>query len=59
MLIVFLPDRLTSSNVLGKLAICDLNNWVIQELLLADLAKIQYTHDDEGPYSHINLDQRR
>ena len=25
----------------------DLNNWVIQELLLADLAKTQYTRDDE------------
>ena len=41
---------LTNSNVLGKLAIRDLNNWVIQELLLADLAKTQYTRDDEGPY---------
>ena len=37
----------------------DLNNWVIQELLLADLAKTQYTRDDEGPYSRINLDQHR
>ena len=33
--------------------------WVIQELLLADLAKTQYTRDDEGPYSRINLDQHR
>ena len=49
----------TNSNVLGKLAIRDLNNWVIQELLLADLAKKQYTRDDEGPYSRINLDQHR
>ena len=30
--------KLTNSNVLGKLAICDLKNWVIQELLLVDLA---------------------
>ena len=37
----------------------DVNNWVIQELLLADLAKTQYTCDDEGPYSRINLDQHR
>ena len=50
---------LTNSNVLGKLAIRDLNNWVIQELLLADLAKTQYTRDDEGPHSCINLDQQR
>ena len=41
------------------LAIRDLNNWVIQELLLGDLTKTQYTRDDEGPYSHINLDQHR
>ena len=47
---------LTNSKVLGKLAIRDLNNWVIQELLLADLEKTQYTRDDEGPYSRINLD---
>ena len=46
-------------NVLGKLAIRDLNDWVIQELLLANLAKTQYTRDDEGPYSRINLDQHR
>ena len=45
------------SNVLGKLAIGDFNNWVIQELLLADLEKTRYTRDDEGPYSRINLDQ--
>ena len=44
---------LTNSNVLGKL-----NIWEIQELLLADLAKTQYTRDDERPYSRINLDQR-
>ena len=45
---------LTNSNVLGKL-----NIWKIQELLLADLAKTQYTRDDEiRPYSRINLDQR-
>ena len=36
-----------------------LNNWVIQQLLLADLGKTQYTRDDEGPYSRINLDQHR
>ena len=58
MLIVFLPN-LTNSNVLGKLAIRDLNNWVIQELLLADLVKTQYTREDEGPYSCINLNQHR
>ena len=34
-------------------------HWVIQELLLTDLAKTQYTRDDEGPYSRINLDQHR
>ena len=50
------PEQ-TNSNILGKLAIRDLNNWVIQELLLVDLAKTQYTRDDEGPYSPINLDQ--
>ena len=43
-------------NVLGKLALRDLNNWVIQELILVDLANIQCTRDDEGPYSRINLD---
>ena len=37
----------------------DLNNWVIQELLFADLAKTQYTRDDQGPYFCINLDQHR
>ena len=35
MLIVFLLNY--NSNVLGKLAIRDLNNWVIQELLLVNL----------------------
>ena len=30
-----------------------LNNWVIQELLLADFVKTQYTCDDEEPYSRI------
>ena len=44
------------SNVLGKLAVPDLNNWVIQELLLADFAKTQYRRDDEKPYFCINLD---
>ena len=48
--------QLTNSNVLGKLTIRDLNNWVIQELLMADLAKTQYTRDDEGLYSRINLE---
>ena len=51
--------QLTNSNILGKLAIRDLNNWVIQELLLADLVKTQYTRDIKGPYSRINLDQHR
>ena len=36
-------------NVLGTLAIRDLNNWVIQELLLVDLGKTQYTRDEEEP----------
>ena len=58
MFIVSLPN-LPIGNVLGKLTIRDLNNWVIQELLLADLAKTQYTRDDDGPYSRINLDQQR
>ena len=31
--------QLTNSKVLGMLAIRDLNNWVIQELLLTDLPK--------------------
>ena len=31
--------QLTNSKVLGMLAIRNLNNWVIQELLLMDLAK--------------------
>ena len=44
---------------LAKLAIRDLNNWVIQEFLLADLAKTQYTRNDERPYSRISLDQHR
>ena len=32
---------------------------VSQELLLADLAKTQYTRDDKGPYSCMNLNQVR
>ena len=32
------------------LTIRNLNNWVIQELLLLDLAKTQYARDNEGPY---------
>ena len=44
--------QLTNINVLGMLAIRNLNNWVIsQEFLLVDLAKTQYTRDDEGPIS--------
>ena len=42
--------QLTNSNVLGKFfrkAIRHLNNWIIQELVLADLTKTQYTRDDE------------
>ena len=42
MVTCLLYSFLTTSNVLGKLAIRDLNNWVIQELLLADLVKTQY-----------------
>ena len=38
----------TNSNVLGMLATRNLNNWVIHELLLVNLAKTQYTRDDEG-----------
>ena len=41
--------QLTNSNVLGKLPICDSNNRVNWKLPLVDLAKIQYTCDDEGP----------
>ena len=37
----------------------DLNNRAIQELQLVDLAKIQYTRDDEEPYFCINVDQHR
>ena len=59
MLLVFLPITNQWGNVLGKLAIRDINNLVIQELLLVDLAKTQYTRDDEKPYSRINLDQHR
>ena len=36
--------------VLGKSAIRDMNNWANQELLLADLAKTQFTRGDEGIY---------
>ena len=41
--------QLTNSNILGMLAILNLKSWVIQELPLVDLAKTQYTRDDEGP----------
>ena len=44
---------------MGSLSIRDLNNCVILKLLLADLAKTQYTRDDEGAYPRINLDQHR
>ena len=37
------PAKLTNSNVLVKLTIGDVYNWVIQEMLLVDLAKTQ-TH---------------
>ena len=37
----------------------DLNNRVIQEFLLVDLAKTQCTRDDEEPYFCINVDQHR
>ena len=40
-----------ATSVLAKLAIRDLNIWVIQELLLVDLAKTQYIRNDEGPHS--------
>ena len=36
-----------NSNVLGMLAIRDLNNGVIQKLLLEDSAKTQCTRDDK------------
>ena len=35
----------TNGSVLGILPIRDFNNWVIQELLLEDLAKTLYTRD--------------
>ena len=38
--------KLTNSNALGKLAIRDWNNWVIKELLSADLAKTRVTMKD-------------
>jgi hypothetical protein len=37
------------TNPLRKLPIGDSNNRVNWKLLLVDLAKIQYTRDDEGP----------
>ena len=46
----FIFTKLTNNNVLGKLAICDINNWAIQELLLVDLAKTQYKRDNKEPY---------
>ena len=49
----------TNSNVVVKLAIRDLSNRVIQELLLVDLAKKQNTRDHEGQYFSINVDQHR
>ena len=44
--------------VLGKLAIRDLNNRAIEELLLVNLAKT-ITRDDEEPYFFINVEQHR
>ena len=46
----------TNSNVLGTLAIRDVNNCVTQKSLLVDLVKIQYTRDNEGPHFCINVD---
>ena len=46
----FIFTKLTNNNVLGKLAICDINNWAIQELLLVDLAKTQYKRDNKEPH---------
>ena len=34
-----------------------MNNWSIQELLLVDLARAQYTRDDNGLYFCIKVDQ--
>ena len=48
-----------NNNVLGKLAIRDLNNRVIQEFLLVDLAKTQYPPDNEEPYFRKNVDHHR
>ena len=50
---------LTNHTQRFRKAVCDLNNWVIEELLWVDLAKTKYTCDDEGLYSCINLDQHR
>ena len=50
---------LTNSNVVVELTMHDLNNREIQELLLEDLTKTQYTRDDEGPYFCINVDQQK
>ena len=33
--------------------------WVIKELLYRRTWQKQYTRDDEGPYSRINLDQHK
>ena len=55
----FFVEKTIHGNVLENLAIHDLNNWAIWELLLVDLAKTQYTRDDEGPYFCINVDQQR
>ena len=51
--------QLTNNNVLGNLAMRDLYNRAIQKLLLVDLAKTQYTRDDEEPYFCINVEQHR
>ena len=42
--------------IVGKLEISDLNNSAIQEFLLVDLAKTQYTLGDEEPHFCINFD---
>ena len=41
------------------MAIPNFNKWVVQELLCADLAKTQYTSDNDGSYFCINVNQHR
>ena len=45
---------LTNNDVVVKLAIRDMNNRVIEEFLLVDLAKTQYTRDDYKTNYSIN-----